>query len=144
VGQPVLPDAVMQALKDAYDVHEAGCAECEAIPDGALVLSVKCGKAHKCLSSSPPAGEAGRGISPASTLPLPQPHPQGEGRNTAHPAAHHPHRRVWSESDFMRACPEVNGLDQSITVGVHDLVTPLAVDYAARMRITINRGDERQ
>jgi len=48
-------------------------------------------------------------------------------------------RKVVSEIDIMRLCPASGGIGQSVEIGVRDIITPLAVDYIAKMRITVNR-----
>ena len=48
-------------------------------------------------------------------------------------------KKVVSEVDIMRLCPASSGTGQSVTIGLKDIVTPLAEDYIARMRITVNR-----
>ena len=48
-------------------------------------------------------------------------------------------RKVISEIDMMRLCPASGGIGQAVDIGVRDIVTPLAVDYIAKMRITVNR-----
>ena len=48
-------------------------------------------------------------------------------------------RKVISEIDIMRLCPVSGGIGQSVDIGVRDIVTPLAVDYIAKIRITVNR-----
>ena len=48
-------------------------------------------------------------------------------------------KKVISEVDIMRLCPASSGIGQNVTIGLKDIVTPLAEDYIARMRITVNR-----
>jgi len=59
----------------------------------------------------------------ASTLPF-----QPQGR-----------KRVISEGDIRRLCPASGGTGQVVEIGLKDIVTPLAEDYIAKMRITVNR-----
>jgi len=49
------------------------------------------------------------------------------------------HKRIISESEIRRLCPASNGMGQAVEIGVKDLITPLAVDYISKMRITVNR-----
>jgi hypothetical protein len=49
-------------------------------------------------------------------------------------------KRVISERDLMLSCPESNGRVQTFVIGPKDILTPLAVDYATRMCITISRS----
>jgi hypothetical protein len=49
-------------------------------------------------------------------------------------------KRVISERDLMLSCPESNGRGQTFVIGPKDILTPLAVDYATRMCITISRS----
>ena len=48
-------------------------------------------------------------------------------------------RKVISEVDIMRLCPASAGIGQSVDISSRDIVTPLAEDYIAKMRITVNR-----
>lgn len=48
-------------------------------------------------------------------------------------------RKVISEAEVMRLCPASAGTGQSMEIGRGDMVTPLAEDYIAKMRITVNR-----
>jgi hypothetical protein len=48
-------------------------------------------------------------------------------------------KRVISEIELMRLCPVASGPGQVVEIGCKDILTPLANDYAAKMRITVNR-----
>ena len=48
-------------------------------------------------------------------------------------------RRVISEADIIRLCPASAGTGQIVEFGSRDILTPLAVDYIAKMCITVNR-----
>jgi len=48
-------------------------------------------------------------------------------------------RRVISEAEIIRLCPAAGGTGQCVEIGSMDMLTPLAVDYIAKMRITVNR-----
>jgi len=48
-------------------------------------------------------------------------------------------KRVISEADIIRLCPASAGTGQIVELGSRDLITPLAEDYIAKMRITVNR-----
>ena len=48
-------------------------------------------------------------------------------------------KRVISETEIRRLCPASGGTGQSVEIGLKDIVTPLAEDYIAKMRITVNR-----
>jgi hypothetical protein len=58
----------------------------------------------------------------------------------AAPETGHPGKRVISERELILACPESKGYEQTFAIGPKDILTPLAVDYATRMRITVNRS----
>jgi hypothetical protein len=146
VGQTALSDAVLAALKAEYDVVYSDKCVCQGgCPPDALVLCKhdKC----TCAEGHAAAGESCCGSGQTGKYQL-----QGGGDSCGvsclagpppvHVAQWAPKRgkKVWSEGDFMKACPSVNGPGQSITVGENDLVTPLAVDYAAKNQITINRA----
>jgi ethanolamine utilization protein len=45
-------------------------------------------------------------------------------------------KRVISEAELRRLCPTAAG---TLTIGFKDILTPLAEDYIAKMRITVNR-----
>jgi hypothetical protein len=49
------------------------------------------------------------------------------------------YRKVISETEIQMLCPASKGTGQSVTIGAGDIVTPLAEDYIAKMRITVNR-----
>jgi hypothetical protein len=49
------------------------------------------------------------------------------------------YRKVISETEMQMLCPASGGIGQSVTIGTGDIVTPLAQDYIAKMRITVNR-----
>ncbi|MDR2394823.1 MAG: hypothetical protein LBD93_11820 [Treponema sp.] len=51
-----------------------------------------------------------------------------------------PGKRVISERELIQACPESAGYGQTCVIGPKDILTPLAVDYATRMRVTISRS----
>ena len=55
------------------------------------------------------------------------------------PPAGAPRKRVISETELTRLCPVSGGPGQALEIGPKDILTPLAVDYAAKMRITVNR-----
>jgi hypothetical protein len=61
------------------------------------------------------------------------PHPAGPETKTSG-------KRVISERELMLACPESNGYGQIFATGPKDILTPLAADYATRMRITVSRS----
>jgi hypothetical protein len=48
-------------------------------------------------------------------------------------------KRVIGEVELMRLCPEAAGFGQVLELGAKDILTPLAKDYAGKMRITVNR-----
>jgi len=48
-------------------------------------------------------------------------------------------KRVISETEIRRLCPAAAGTGQVVEIGLKDIVTPLAEDYIAKMRITVNR-----
>lgn len=48
-------------------------------------------------------------------------------------------RRVISEAEIMRLCPSSAGTGQNVEIRCGDIITPLAEDYIAKMRITVNR-----
>jgi hypothetical protein len=48
-------------------------------------------------------------------------------------------KRVISETDIRKLCPASAGTGQVVEIGSRDIVTPLAEDYIAKMRITVNR-----
>jgi hypothetical protein len=48
-------------------------------------------------------------------------------------------KKVISETDIRRLCPASAGSGQVVEIGLKDIVTPLAEDYIAKMRITVNR-----
>jgi hypothetical protein len=48
-------------------------------------------------------------------------------------------KRVIGEAELTRLCPVSGGFGQALEIGPKDILTPLAVDYAAKMRITVNR-----
>jgi hypothetical protein len=58
----------------------------------------------------------------------------------AGPETRPPGKRVFSERELMLACPEANGHGQTFAIGPKDILTPLAADYATRMRIVISRS----
>jgi hypothetical protein len=140
VGKPDLSAAALQALEDEYAIsyYEQGA----DVPEGADVLVSGLSKhaiAH--LASNAASCSAAPGVAPEK--PAVQPSsgcsnkpgvPQGE-------AVFQPKRgkRVISEGDLIRACPIAGGLGQSIEIGVTDLLTPLAVDYAAKMHVEVRR-----
>jgi len=49
-------------------------------------------------------------------------------------------KRVISEGEIRRLCPASGGTGQVVEIGLKDIVTPLAEDYIAKMRITVNRA----
>ena len=49
-------------------------------------------------------------------------------------------KRVISETDIKRLCPASAGEGQTVEIGLKDIVTPLAEDYIAKMRITVQRA----
>ena len=49
-------------------------------------------------------------------------------------------KKVINEAELMRLCPASMGQGQSIEIGSRDILTPLAMDYITRMRITVNRS----
>jgi hypothetical protein len=49
------------------------------------------------------------------------------------------YRKVISEMEMQTLCPASKGIGQSVTIGTGDIVTPLAQDYIAKMRISVNR-----
>jgi hypothetical protein len=49
-------------------------------------------------------------------------------------------KRVISEGEIKRLCPVSGGAGQVVEIGLMDIVTPLAEDYIAKMRITVNRA----
>jgi hypothetical protein len=49
-------------------------------------------------------------------------------------------KQVISEKELILACPESNGYGQTFAIGPKDILTPLAADYATRMRIVISRS----
>jgi hypothetical protein len=49
-------------------------------------------------------------------------------------------KRVISERELVLACPESSGYGQIFAIGPKDILTPLAADYATRMRIVISRS----
>ena len=59
--------------------------------------------------------------------------------STAPPRGTGARKRVLSEVDVIRLCPLAAGEGQVIEIGLTDILTPLAVDYVSRMRITVNR-----
>jgi hypothetical protein len=48
-------------------------------------------------------------------------------------------KKVISEAEIRRLCPASAGPGQVVEIGLKDMITPLAVDYIAQMRITVNR-----
>ena len=51
-----------------------------------------------------------------------------------------PGKKVISETEIKRLCPASAGTGQTVEIGLKDIVTPLAEDYIAKMRITVNRA----
>jgi hypothetical protein len=60
--------------------------------------------------------------------------------NPAGPETKTSGKRVIAERELMLACPESNGYGQTFVTGPKDILTPLAADYATRMRITVSRS----
>ena len=48
-------------------------------------------------------------------------------------------KRVVSETEIRRLCPASAGIGQVVEIGIRDIITPLAEDYIAKMRITVKR-----
>ena len=48
-------------------------------------------------------------------------------------------KRVISETEIIRLCPASAGIGQTVEIGLKDIITPLAEDYIAKLRITVNR-----
>ena len=48
-------------------------------------------------------------------------------------------KRVISETEIKQLCPASAGTGQTVEIGARDLITPLAEDYIAKMRITVKR-----
>jgi len=78
---------------------------------------------EKKAVSDKPCPKPVYGSPSASTLPF-----QAQGR-----------KRVISEAEIRRLCPASGGTGQVVEIGCKDIVTPLAEDYIAKMRITVNR-----
>ena len=72
--------------------------------------------------------------------------PSGTGHGTSSAGSSHSQgspsqgrRKVISEVELMQLCPASAGTGQSVQIGSRDIITPLAEDYIAKMRITVNR-----
>jgi len=48
-------------------------------------------------------------------------------------------KRVINELELMRLCPASLGQGQAVEIGSRDILTPLAEDYIAKMRISVSR-----
>ena len=48
-------------------------------------------------------------------------------------------KKVISETEIKRLCPASAGTGQTVEIGLKDIITPLADDYIAKMRITVKR-----
>ena len=59
--------------------------------------------------------------------------------NPSHAPENARRKKVINETELMRLCPDSSGAEQSIEIGTNDILTPLAKDYIAKMRITVNR-----
>jgi hypothetical protein len=79
---------------------------------------------------------SGKACPPSS---LPQPVPVVSCAPVV-PKIKQPGKRVISERELILACPESNGYEQSFAVGPKDILTPLAIDYATRMRIILYKS----
>ncbi|MDR2482448.1 MAG: hypothetical protein LBD08_02320 [Treponema sp.] len=112
-------DAMSPALAAKYASCERTVAAYGAVFTGeSNVVKVLSGKA--CPAPVP----AGLGAQAVSAAPS-----RGTGAR----------KRVLSEVEVMRLCPLAAGEGQVIEIGLTDILTPLAADYVAKMRITVNR-----
>jgi hypothetical protein len=108
------------ALAAKFSAHEKSLASYGAVFAGeADILRALAGGCSAC-----PEGASGSGAAavPVSVAP-----------------AGAPRKRVIGEAELTRLCPVSGGFGQALELGPKDILTPLAVDYAAKMRITVNR-----
>jgi ethanolamine utilization protein len=112
-------ETISPALTSKFNAHEKILASYGAVfVQEANVLCALANGTPACCT-----GPAGSG-KPALVSPSP-----GGGKR----------KRVIGEVELMRLCPEAEGFGQVLEIGLKDILTPLANDYAAKMRITVNR-----
>jgi hypothetical protein len=118
-------DSMSPALAAKFNAHERTLASYGVVfvREAALSAGIL-NSAAGCGGSAPEAGKVC--AAPVSGVPA-----RGKSAGIG--------KRVISEIELMRLCPVAAGPGQVAEIGLKDILTPLAVDYAAKMQITVNR-----
>jgi hypothetical protein len=114
-------ETMSPALAAKFNAHEKTLASYGAVFAGEadLLRALSGGSAAAC---SGPASDSGKISAPVAIPPAPT-----------------KRKRVIGEVELLRLCPVSGGFGQTLEIGPKDILTPLAKDYAEKMRITVKR-----